>query len=40
MEPASHPTYYKDLVRELEEAPQRSWVGRLVNRWKGVLRFS
>ena len=39
MKPASNPTYYTDLMKELEEAPERSWFGRAVNRWKGFLRF-
>lgn len=38
--PASSPTYYDDLMRELEEAPGRSWFGSLVKKWKGFLRFS
>jgi len=40
MRPASNPTYYKDLVKELEEAPARTWWGQMTNRWKGFLRFS
>lgn len=40
MEPASNPTYYKDLMNELHEAPRRSWFGSMVKRWKGFLRFS
>jgi len=39
LKPASNPTHYTDLVKELEEAPDRSWFGRTVNRWKGFLRF-
>ncbi|KAF8866104.1 hypothetical protein BDZ45DRAFT_795758 [Acephala macrosclerotiorum] len=39
MKPASNPTHYEDLVKELEEAPERSFWGRLTNRWKGFLRF-
>ncbi|CZR57450.1 uncharacterized protein PAC_07339 [Phialocephala subalpina] len=39
MKPASNPTHYADLVKELEEAPERSFWGRLTNRWKGFLRF-
>ncbi|KAI9773340.1 MAG: hypothetical protein M1840_007555 [Geoglossum simile] len=38
--PASNPTYYADLLAEIEEAPKRSWMGRMANRWKGFLRFS
>jgi len=39
MKPASNPTHYEDLIRELEAAPQRSWLDRTLNRWKGFLRF-
>jgi len=40
MKPASNPTYYENLIQELRDAPQRSWIGRMINRWKGFLRFS
>lgn len=40
MKPASNPTYYQSLLKELQEAPQRSWIGRMLNSWKGFLRFS
>lgn len=40
MKPASNPTYYQGLLKELQEAPQRSWFGRIINSWKGFLRFS
>ncbi|KAM7218053.1 hypothetical protein V8F06_006588 [Rhypophila decipiens] len=39
MEPKSNPTYYKDLVKELEEAPNRTWLGRIANRIKGLVRL-
>jgi len=39
MKPARNPTHYTDLIKELEEAPDRSWWGRMTNRWKGFLRF-
>ncbi|KAK4118661.1 hypothetical protein N657DRAFT_667088 [Parathielavia appendiculata] len=39
-EPKSNPTYYKDLVKELEEAPHRSWLGRLAKRLSGMVRFA
>ncbi|CAD6455268.1 340cb978-78a1-406e-a15b-6d92b08687df [Sclerotinia trifoliorum] len=39
LKPTSNPTYYEDLVRELEEAPKRSWFQQQVNKWKGALRF-
>lgn len=40
LRPAFNPTYYADLLAEINAAPTRSWVGRMVNRWKGFLRFS
>ena len=40
MKPASNPAYYDELVKELQEAPTRSWLSRLVKRWKGMIRFS
>ncbi|KAH6844665.1 hypothetical protein B0I37DRAFT_416258 [Chaetomium sp. MPI-CAGE-AT-0009] len=39
-EPKSNPTYYKDLVKELEEAPTRSWLDRLWKRLGGIVRLS
>ncbi|KAL2140502.1 hypothetical protein VTI28DRAFT_3745 [Corynascus sepedonium] len=39
-EPRSNPTYYKDLLKELEEAPHRSWLGRLTKRLSGMIRFT
>ncbi|KAL2023274.1 hypothetical protein VTK56DRAFT_3012 [Thermocarpiscus australiensis] len=39
-EPKSNPTYYKDLVKELEEAPNRTWLGRLAKRLSGIIRLS
>lgn len=38
--PSSDPEYYDRLIRELEEAPSRSWFGGLIKRIKGGLRFS
>ncbi|KAK3385281.1 hypothetical protein B0H63DRAFT_449348 [Podospora didyma] len=40
MQPKSNPTYYKDLITELEVAPTRTWLGRLKNKFKGVIRFT
>ncbi|KAI9777694.1 MAG: hypothetical protein M1839_008613 [Geoglossum umbratile] len=40
LQPTFNPTYYADLLAEIEEAPRRSWVGRMMNKWKGFLRFS
>jgi len=39
MEPKSNPTYYKDLITELEEAPNRTWFTRVKNRLKGLVRL-
>lgn len=39
-QPTSRPTYYDDLVKEMQDAPHRSWFGRLVTRLRGSLRFS
>lgn len=38
--PASNPTYYDDLITEIQEAPNRSWFGGIMLRVKGSLRFS
>lgn len=38
--PASNTTYYDDLITEMEEAPNRSWFGGIMQRVKGSLRFS
>ncbi|KAK4136064.1 hypothetical protein BT67DRAFT_399114 [Trichocladium antarcticum] len=38
--PKSKPTYYKDLVTELEEAPNRSFMGRMAKRLGGMIRLS
>ncbi|KAM0798659.1 hypothetical protein BDR22DRAFT_891059 [Usnea florida] len=40
MRPASNPIYYDRLLKELDEAPRRSWFKSMLNRWKGALRFS
>ncbi|OTB00774.1 hypothetical protein M426DRAFT_324014 [Hypoxylon sp. CI-4A] len=39
LRPKSQPSYFTDLVRELEEAPNRSYFGRLWLRLKGVIRL-
>ncbi|KAI1338127.1 hypothetical protein F5Y15DRAFT_417181 [Xylariaceae sp. FL0016] len=38
-QPKSNPTYFTDLVKELEEAPNRSMFDRLMLRLKGVVRL-
>jgi len=40
LRPTSNPTYYEDLMAELEQAPGRSWFSRVIKRWKGLIRFS
>ncbi|KAI1101141.1 hypothetical protein F4804DRAFT_316869 [Jackrogersella minutella] len=39
LQPKSQPTYFRDLVKELEEAPSRSYVDRLWLRLKGAVRL-
>ncbi|KAK3361775.1 hypothetical protein B0T24DRAFT_598688 [Lasiosphaeria ovina] len=40
MNPHSNPTYYQDLITELDEAPTRSWLDRTLNKFKGMIRFT
>lgn len=40
LEPKSNPTYYTDLMIELEEAPKRSWLGRIGKRLGGLIRIT
>ncbi|ERS95349.1 uncharacterized protein SPSK_02017 [Sporothrix schenckii 1099-18] len=40
MTPRSNPTYYTDLITELEEAPTRSFLGRVRKRLGGMFRLS
>ncbi|KAL5598309.1 hypothetical protein BROUX41_003632 [Berkeleyomyces rouxiae] len=39
LEPRSQPTYYADLLREIDEVPTRSWFTRFVTRWAGAFRL-
>ena len=39
MKPASDPMHYEKIARELEEIPDRSWLGRLVKRVQGMVRL-
>ncbi|KAI1371618.1 hypothetical protein F4677DRAFT_435179 [Hypoxylon crocopeplum] len=39
LRPKSHPTYFTDLIRELEEAPNRSYIDRVWLRLKGLVRL-
>ncbi|KEF62051.1 uncharacterized protein A1O9_00023 [Exophiala aquamarina CBS 119918] len=38
--PQSSPNHYNDLIKELDEAPDRTWAASFVKRLKGALRFS
>ncbi|CAK7243859.1 MAG: hypothetical protein STHCBS139747_005388 [Sporothrix thermara] len=38
--PRSNPLYYTDLITELEEAPTRSFLGRVRKRLGGMFRLS
>jgi cytochrome b pre-mRNA-processing protein 6 len=40
LEPRSNPTHYTDLVKELEEAPNRTFFGRIAKRLGGMIRFN
>jgi cytochrome b pre-mRNA-processing protein 6 len=37
--PRSSPSHYDDVVREMDEAPTRSWAAGLIKKIKGSLRF-
>ncbi|KAB5533459.1 hypothetical protein GE09DRAFT_1227475 [Coniochaeta sp. 2T2.1] len=39
MKPKSNPTHYTDLMKELEEAPTRSWFGRIGKKLGGLIRL-
>ncbi|KAI0098460.1 hypothetical protein F4814DRAFT_453541 [Daldinia grandis] len=39
LRPRSKPTYFTDLVKELDEAPSRSHLDRLWLRMKGLVRL-
>jgi cytochrome b pre-mRNA-processing protein 6 len=40
MEPRSNSTHYTDLIKELQEAPNRTFFGRLAKKLGGLIRFS
>ncbi|KAL8984946.1 MAG: hypothetical protein Q9205_001222 [Flavoplaca limonia] len=40
LKPLSNPGYYENLMKELDEAPKRSFFGRLLNSWKGKATSS
>ncbi|PFH58608.1 hypothetical protein XA68_13449 [Ophiocordyceps unilateralis] len=39
LEPKFQPTYFADLVNEIDEAPKRSWLGRVGKRLSGLIRL-
>ncbi|KAI1424326.1 hypothetical protein F5Y12DRAFT_462390 [Xylaria sp. FL1777] len=39
LQPKSNPTYFTDLLKELEEAPKRSFFQRLLLRITGIVRL-
>lgn len=39
-EPESNPAYYKELIKELEEAPNRSFLGRIAKKLSGMVRLT
>ncbi|KAK1963491.1 hypothetical protein LZ32DRAFT_609940 [Colletotrichum eremochloae] len=39
LKPASQPTYFNDLLRELEEAPNRGWLQNMSKKLSGMFRF-
>lgn len=39
LSPRSNPTYYEDLMRDLDAAPTRSWAERVGLRLKGMFRW-
>ncbi|GAB7361270.1 hypothetical protein MBLNU230_g1330t1 [Neophaeotheca triangularis] len=40
MAPASNPTYYKELSKELDEVPDRTWWGGFKKRLGNMVRWS
>lgn len=39
LKPRSNPSYYDELMVELSKAPDRGWLERWTNKWKGFLRL-
>ncbi|OLN96902.1 hypothetical protein CCHL11_08475 [Colletotrichum chlorophyti] len=39
LRPASQPTYFDDLLRELEEAPTRGWLQNMSKKLSGMFRL-
>lgn len=40
LKPQSNPTYYEELIKELEMAPKRNWLQNFVTNLRGKVRFS
>jgi len=39
MKPASNPNHYTDLAKELEELPDRTWLGNFKKRLQAMIRL-
>ncbi|KAL0636995.1 hypothetical protein Q9L58_003977 [Maublancomyces gigas] len=39
LKPKGNPNYYENLLKELEKAPERSWLQAKMNSWKGYIRM-
>lgn len=39
LKPRGNPNYYDNLIKELEQAPGRSWWETKLNAWKGYIRM-
>ena len=39
LQPASNPKYYDDLIKELDEAPRRSWLQSKIKKLRGMIRL-
>ncbi|KAH0610023.1 uncharacterized protein H6S33_012569 [Morchella sextelata] len=39
LKPRGNPEYYDNLIKELEQAPGRSWWETKLNAWKGYVRM-
>lgn len=40
LRPKGNPKYYENLLKELEKAPERSWLQAKLNSWKGYIRMN
>jgi cytochrome b pre-mRNA-processing protein 6 len=39
LRPKSNPEYYEKLLKELDAAPERSWLQSKMNMLKGLIQF-